>query len=240
MTVSIENPKPVSRRTLAKGAAWSAPAIALAVAAPAHAASGQPEPCQVDPGITLAPNSSRNFRAICTTQSQNLNPTTIFQNYGTGMLPASLRICNCVDTQQWYRWRETDTLSNFQIEVDGAHVDQNSAAAGYRAAFQLPAFGSVGGCREFRLSYRTSLSRPLTDTSFTITLVLQRGPSQTGPWTQIQSFTRTVTVKRNAGPGPQNVNFNSCAVQGRAAQGASEPEKSQATDPAAVEDTNAD
>lgn len=37
---------PSSRRSIIKGAAWSVPVVALATAAPAHAASGDPEPSE--------------------------------------------------------------------------------------------------------------------------------------------------------------------------------------------------
>ena len=55
----IEEPKPgVSRRTVAKAMAWSVPAVALAVPAPAYAASGQPRPGWPSAGLQ-APRQQR-------------------------------------------------------------------------------------------------------------------------------------------------------------------------------------
>lgn len=57
----LEQPKPsgISRRTVAKAMAWSVPAVALAVPAPAYAASGQPP--VITPGLACkAPGNSCN------------------------------------------------------------------------------------------------------------------------------------------------------------------------------------
>lgn len=56
----LEEPKPgISRRTVAKAMAWSVPAVALAVPAPAYAASGNPPQVAVGVGCKL-PGASAN------------------------------------------------------------------------------------------------------------------------------------------------------------------------------------
>ena len=201
-----------SRRTVALGAAWSVPAVALAAPA-AHAGIST---CTVSGSIQVGPNiANTGFRAICSAQSQELQPATIHAGYGVGDLPQYLEICNCQNEPAWYRWREVDSLDSFQIEVDGVHVDQNSSQAGWRAAFYLPGFGEAGGCKRFNLGYRTSVSRTTTFRDFTIDFTLQRGTSQNGPWTTVATVTRAVRVRRTTNDA---VNFNSCSSQGLAAR----------------------
>ena len=61
----IEEPKPgVSRRTVAKAMAWSVPAVALAVPAPAYAASGAPPGVAVGQACKLPGNSQAGCSAI--------------------------------------------------------------------------------------------------------------------------------------------------------------------------------
>ena len=201
----------VRRRTVALGMAWSVPTVAFAAPA-AHAGVST---CEVYGSIQLAPNTTMNVRAICEDQSQWLNPGTIYQNYATSSLPPYLEICNCQDEPGWYRWRETDTLDEFQIEVDGVHIDQNSPAAGWRSPIYLEGFGAAGGCKRFQLTYRTSKARSKTDkTDVTIYFTLQKGPSASGPWTDVVQLSRSGWIRRNDGSGPSNVDFDSCSGGG--------------------------
>lgn len=201
---------PVRRRTVAAGMLWSAPVVVAA----APAAQAGLSLCQVFGSVQVGPNVTTTIRAICTAQSQWLHPGTIYANYATGSLPAYLQICNCQNADAWYRWRETDTLEEFQIEVDGVHIDQNSPAAGWRTPFFLPGFGDTGGCKQFALTYRTSVSRPRNATSVSITFTLETGPTQNGPWTHVTSRTVSGSLRRNSGSGPANVDFNSCSGGG--------------------------
>lgn len=185
----------ISRRTVAKGTAWAVPAVVAAGAAPAFAAS--PDQCGVTAGIVLAPNSRLGFRAICRTQSQDLRPTTIYTRYGEGDLPAKITICTCDGISGWYRWRETDTISEFQIEVDGDHVDQNSSAAGYRNPIYLDINDPAGACREFALTYRTSVARGTGWVTGSIRFELQLSTvGQNGPWTTVEVFNRNIQIRR--------------------------------------------
>lgn len=198
------------RRTIAKGAAWSVPVVALT----APAAVAGVSLCQVHGSIQVGPKVTTNVRAICTAQSQWLHPGTIFQNYATGQLPQYLEICNCQNKDAWYRWREVDDVSEFQIEVDGVHVDQNSSAAGWRNSFFLPGFGESGGCKRFALTYRTSVARSTSSINVPIDFTLQTGPSANGPWTTLATIHVDGTLTRNSGQGQQNVNFSSCSAGG--------------------------
>lgn len=215
-----------TRRTLVKGAAWSVPVMAVSAPA-AHAGISK---CQVEGSIQAGPKVYNNVRAICEDQSQWLNPTTIYQNYGRAYAPAYLEICNCTNSNRWYRWQETDTLGLFQIEVDGVHVDQNSPDAGWRTPFQLPPVGEEGGCKRFNLTYRTADSRPYSANTnslppsdsrhdFTINFVLQSRVGTSGPWTTETTVPvtgnaawRTVRVQR-WGRWVDPVHFNSCSPQ---------------------------
>ena len=140
----------VTRRTIARGAVWTAPIVGVAVAAPAYATS--PGPCGVTGGITVGPNVTTDYRAICEAQSQWLHPGTIKAVYGNGQLPQYIDLCTCDAISGWYRWRETDTLDNFQIEVDGLHSDQNGPNQGYRPPVFLN-LASGGACKRFALTY---------------------------------------------------------------------------------------
>ena len=192
-------------------AGWALPVAA--VAAPvAYAGASM---CTVVGSIQIGPTITVPIRAICTAQSQWMNPGTLQANFGEGRLPGSIQICNCGVAPTWYRWQETDTLSEFQIEVDGAHVDQNSAAAGWRAPFQL-GFSGVGECKSFALTYRTSVDRPTTWTSVTIDFRLQSASSAAGPWSDVTGFggataSTTGQIRRTF---TGTVNFNSCSAGG--------------------------
>ena len=226
-----------TRRNVVKGAAWSVPLMAVGAPA-AHAGISQ---CTVTGSIQVGPKQYVDVRAICSSQSQTLNPTTIRANYGRAYLPTYLEICNCENTNQWYRWQETDDLSNFQIEVDGLHNDQNGPGQGWRPSFQLPKYGDVGGCKRFNLTYRTSASRPYSSNqnsvpsngaSVNIQFVLQKGPSATGPWTPVTTINVTGgstwrTVRNNDWWNSDPVNFNSCQVQNSIAAKQAEPEGSE-------------
>jgi hypothetical protein len=213
----------ISRRTVTRGVAWSAPLAAISVAAPAYAASQ----CGVLGGITIGPNVTTSYRAICEAQSQWVNPGTIKAVYGTGQLPQYLDICTCDGLSGWYRWRETDTLSNFQIEVDGLHSDQNGPNQGYRPAIFLDLNSPTGACKRFALTYRTSAERSKTNaTNFSITWTLQRSTSgtQNGPWTQVETFTRSVSIIRTTGTdGDDQTNFGQCTGGGSQARSAATP-----------------
>lgn len=201
------------RGLLAAGAsAWIAPSMMLAAPA-AHAGISQ---CTVSGSIQAGPIVINTMRAICTAQSQWLHPGTLLADYGVALLPAYLEICNCQQQAAWYRWRETDTLSEFQIEVDGVHVDQNSSAAGWRSSFWLPSFGNAGGCKRFALTYRTSVPRPTTSTDVTITFELQRSTSSaTGPWTNVTTISVSGSIRRTTSA---TVNFDSCSAGGTQAR----------------------
>lgn len=181
--------------------------------------------------------------AVCSRNSQlpNLNVERIRVNYGKAYLPAQIEICNCENDDAWYRFRETDDLSNFQIEVDGRHNDQNSPTTGYRPAFKLNQFGEEGGCQVFKLTYRTSASRPYSDStsstgpvsnnqyhSISIDIVLQRfngtsaaPPAQNAPgWVTVPNGTFNVTggkvwrtVRNSTDNSGDPINFNRCSVQ---------------------------
>lgn len=207
----------LNRRTVVRGIAWTTPVIAASTTAPAFAASR----CAVAGGITVGPNVTTSYRAICSSQSQQTNPTTIKQVYGTGQLPQYIDICTCDQITGWYRWRETDTLSNFQIEVDGLHADQNGPSQGYRPAVFLDINDPVlGACRRFALTYRTSAERSRTQTTnFSITWTLERSlGGQNGPWQEVDQFTRSVSIIRTTGTSSDDeTNFNQCSSQGRVA-----------------------
>jgi hypothetical protein len=219
----------LSRRTVVRGVAWSVPVVAVVAPVPVFAASR----CGVTGGITVGPNQTTSYRAICASQSQQTNPATIKAVYGNGQLPQYLQLCTCDSIKGWYRWRETDTLSNFQIEVDGVHVDQFGPNAGYRPPVYLDVNAQgLGECRNFVLTYRTSAERSRTQTSnFQITWVLQRstsgfapGTSQAvvaaGAWTDVQTFTRNVSIIRTVGTDKNDqTDFNSCTAQGRVVAG---------------------
>ena len=193
------------------GAAWAVPLVAVG----APAAMAGVSKCQVTGSIQVGPNVPTTIRAICTSQSQWLHPGTIKADYASGSLPAYLEICNCQNADSWYRWRETDTVDNFQIEVDGVHVDQNSSAAGWRASFFLPGFGDTGGCKRFALSYRTSVARAVSPaTTVSITFQLQSGPTSTGPWTTVTTITVSGTFQRINTPANAAVAFSSCSGGG--------------------------
>lgn len=200
-----------TRRAVVAGAAWAVPLVAVG----APAAMAGVSKCQVTGSIQVGPNVPTTIRAICTSQSQWLHPGTIKADYASGSLPAYLEICNCQNADSWYRWQETDTVDNFQIEVDGVHVDQNSSAAGWRASFFLPGFGEAGGCKKFALSYRTSVARAVTPpTPVSITFRLQSGPTSTGPWTLVTTITVSGTFQRINTPANAAVNFTSCSGGG--------------------------
>ncbi len=200
----------IGRRSVVAGAAWSVPTVLL-VAPAAQAAVSQ---CTVTGSIQTGPQVSNTMRAICTAQSQWLNPGTLLAIYGVANLPAYLEICNCQNAASWYRWRETDTLSEFQIEVDGVHIDQGSSAAGYRNSFFLPGFGTTGGCKRFALTYRTSVARPTTNTDVSVTFELEKATSSSGPWTNVTTLTVSGTVHRNNSTAAANVDFNTCSAGG--------------------------
>lgn len=189
--------------------------------------------CTVDDGsLTLGPKVINNLRAVCSSQSQlPTGATTIVQNYGKVYGPAYLEICNCTTTTKWYRWRETDSLSNFQIEIDGAHNDQNSSTQGYRPAIKLQPVNSVeGACQRFTITYRTSASRPFSANTtsvpsnsgsradFTIDFVLQvnsstsANPPTTG-WSNVPGGTFTVTGLSTWRTVRTDPDFGSCRSQ---------------------------
>lgn len=201
-------PTPLSRRTVALGAAWAVPTVVVA-APPAFAGASL---CQVKGSVQVAPNSQGNLRAICTADSQVSipAPASIYQNYGKVNLPGYLEICNCQQQAAWYRWQETDGLSNFQIEVEGVHNDQNGPGGGYRPAFYLDTFGGVGGCQRFELTYRTSVARSTTPINVSITFKLQTSATGTGGWTNVQTLTVSGTIWRTT---TATVNFSSCTNQ---------------------------
>ncbi|WP_353827032.1 hypothetical protein [Agromyces sp. SYSU T0242] len=83
----LEEPKPgVSRRTVAKAMAWSVPAVALAVPAPAYAASGPPPQVFVGVACKLPGNSLGTKCAELFAGLPGLNPAKAFA------IP--LQICN--------------------------------------------------------------------------------------------------------------------------------------------------
>jgi len=219
----------LTRRHVVRGAAWTVPVIVAVAPVPAFAVSR----CGVTGGITVGPNVTTSYRAVCSSQSQQASPPTITTVYGTGQLPQFLQLCTCDSIKGWYRWRETDTLSNFQIEVDGVHVDQDGPNAGYRPPVYLDVNAQgLGECKTFPLTYRTSAQRSRTQTtSFQITWTLQRSTAGYGPgtsqatvaagaWTNVQTFTRNVSIIRTVGTDNNDqTDFNSCSAQGRIAAG---------------------
>lgn len=214
-----------SRRTLVKGAAWSVPVMAVA-AAPAYAGVSL---CTVNDGAIQIDGFTRStLTAVCTSNSQSgdLYVPRIHNNYGYVYGPTSITICNCKTDARWFRFRETDTLSNFQIEVDGRHNDQNSSTAGYRPAFRLaPVNSDTGSCQVFPLTYRTSATRPYYNTTtapngadsanMLVELQVNNSTSSTPPttgWTTLQTFNvQNMRVWRTTST---NVNFERCRNQG--------------------------
>mgnify|MGYP003473105226 CR=1 FL=1 len=76
---------------MVRGAAWSVPLVTVA----APAAYAGPSQCTVVGSVQVGPLVPMTVRAICTAQSQFLNPGTLMANYASGSLPAYLEICNC-------------------------------------------------------------------------------------------------------------------------------------------------
>lgn len=238
------------RRTIVKGAAWTVPALAVGAPAAHAGVSG----CEVTGSLQIAPNSILPLDAVCVQNSQsgNIGVPRIRSNYGRVWLPRKITICSCDDISGWYRFRETDNLSNFQIEVDGRHNDQNSSTSGYRPPFYLDSFGAAGGCKDFLLTYRTSATRPYSTANsapgagdqVTINFVLQRStqnqgdpntpPTGTGGWVQEATFNVTGrvwrTIRENCWYGSGNcdpISFNSCSTQnGGGTAGASSESRS--------------
>src|SRR5829696_2776210 len=128
-----------SRRTVVRGAAWAVPVLAMGAPA-AHAGISQ---CSVTGSIQIGPNVYSNVDAVCqaNAQSPSLGVPRIRTGYGRAFLPVYIEICNCTVDPSWYRFREVDTLGNFQIEVAGRHNDQNGSGAGYRPGFKLAPVG---------------------------------------------------------------------------------------------------
>ena len=187
--------RPPSRRTVAKGIAWATPTILVASQPAAWAGVSQ---CSVGYSVSFGPTADSTIRAVCYQQSQQSRPKSILEDYGVASMPTYLEICNCQNEPAYYRWRETDTMANFQIEVDGVHVDENSSASGYRAPFLLDSFGTTGGCKRYSLGYRTSHRLSTAAENLTIRITLQRSTSGTadGPWTDVNSLAIPGTVRR--------------------------------------------
>jgi hypothetical protein len=192
--------------------------------------------CTVTGSIQMGPNVFTDVDAVCqaNAQSPDLNVPRIRTGYGRAYLPVYIEICNCTVDSAWYRFREVDTLDNFQIEVAGRHNDQNGAGAGYRPGFKLSPVGESGGCQRFPLTYRTSQSRPFSSSlsgvpgnavGVSMTVTLQRHPSASGSapsqndpgWATVSTFTVSGSVWRTVRVGASNssdpVNFGSCARQ---------------------------
>jgi hypothetical protein len=197
--------------------------------------------------IQMGPNVFTVVDAVCRANAQSPDPDVprIRTNYGRAYVPVYIEICNCTVDSAWYRFREVDTLGNFQIEVAGRHNDQNGSGAGYRPGFKLSPVGESGGCQRFPLTYRTSQSRPFSTSlngvpgsavGISMTVTLQRhaspggsAPSQNDPgWTTVSAFTVTGSVWRTVRVGASNsadpVNFGSCARQSGIAGAAVESE----------------
>lgn len=225
-----------SRRAVVKGAAWAVPVLAMGAPA-AHAGISR---CTVSGSIQMGPNVFTDVDAVCraNAQSPDLGVPRIRTGYGRAWLPVYIEICNCTVDSAWYRFREVDTLDNFQIEVAGRHNDQNGSGAGFRPAFKLSPVGESGGCQRFPLTYRTSQSRPYSSSlsgipgnavGVTMTVTLQRNastsgsaPSQGDPsWTTVSTFTVSGSVWRTVRAGTSGsadpVDFGSCAVRSGAA-----------------------
>lgn len=103
-------PGKVSRRTLAVGAAWSVPVIAVASAAPAMAASGQITPTFVG-GACKHPGNPKYYHFTMTFKNQTGSPITVnldkmVINGETGasmfptsfIVPANTTVTVCVDS----------------------------------------------------------------------------------------------------------------------------------------------
>jgi hypothetical protein len=220
------------------GSAWAAPLIVVGAPA-AHAGISQ---CKIDNTgvIVLGPNELRDVDAVCAANSQlpDLNVPRIRTQYGYAFLPAYIEICNCTTQSAWYRFRETDTLSEFQIEVDGRHNDQNATTAGYRPAFKLaPITTDAGSCQRFPVTYRTSATRPFSSgstvptapgtfhsISFTTTLQINPSTSASPPAANDPGWVNsgasvTVTgkvwrrIRQSATNNSDPINFNSCLPQ---------------------------
>jgi len=220
----------VRRRTLVAGAAWSVPLVAVG-ATPAFAGVSQ---CTVTEGLTLGPSTIVPVDAVCRryAESGDLGVPRIRVGYGRAYLPEYIEICNCTHDPAWYRWRETDGLSNFQIEVDGRHNDQNSSTAGYRPAFKLNPFDQAGACQRFVLTYRTSARRPSytgsgvpTDRddydSVDITFVLQRNPRTAQPGQNDPGWETVKTLQLDDGKvwrTTGRINFDNCDSQPSSAE----------------------
>lgn len=230
----------VSRRKVVAGSLWTVPTIVAA----APAASAGISLCTVNAGINVGPLRTSRMRAICSANSQTPGGgPTIWCDYGYVWGPQYLEICNCTNDAAWYSWRETDEVSNFQIEVNGVQDDENGPGRGWRPPFKLNPVGQSGGCQQFNLTYRTSATRPYNPsttnpttgswTSNTLHITLYRNPSTSastpaypGPnadgtgsgW----SIVTTVNVSglkiwrsaRNTANTGDPVNFSNCTPQG--------------------------
>lgn len=228
-------PRHTSRRALVQGVAWATPLVVVG----APIAQAGISVCTVVGSIQLAASSIVSIDAVCSANSQLSTPAVprIRVGYGKAFLPNKIEICNCTVDTAWYRFRETDTLSNFQIEINGQHNDQNATTAGYRPPFRLDPVGEQGGCQVFALTYRTSDTRPYfggagvptAASAFDqvdITFTLQRNPStsvtapgQNDPgWTTIQTLSVNAgkvwrAIRTSAVNNSDPIDFDSCSVQ---------------------------
>ena len=134
-----------SRRTLAKGAAWSVPAVAVALAAPAAAAS--PKPCigslcfgcaTVYKCCSGGPQAL--YWACITFTNKGSTPATISFNYtvntsangpvpfnGGGTVPAGQTVSFKPQTARTYGNCSTGTYDSFEIKFTDGFGNQGSA-----------------------------------------------------------------------------------------------------------------
>ncbi|WP_353082039.1 hypothetical protein [Tessaracoccus lapidicaptus] len=73
--MAFDSPAPISRRTVAKGIAWTAPAVAIAGTAPAFAVSGPctPEPV-IDPNKSCKDANDKSYKLVFKIEGDNCAP----------------------------------------------------------------------------------------------------------------------------------------------------------------------
>ena len=115
----LEEPKPgISRRTVAKAMAWSVPAVALAVPAPAYAASGQPPTVLVGEACKLPGASAQGCEELFD-GLPGLDPTKAFA------IP--LLVCNETSKDIVLKPSISITSSGLPFQVVGINPDYCTA-----------------------------------------------------------------------------------------------------------------
>lgn len=147
---------PISRRSVARGAAWSIPAIAVAGAAPAMAASncGAPTP-RVMGGVIYDWGT---VGVATTNQSLNVGAQTYVDN-----LPAGVTVTK-VTYDYWFQLRNGQTSSGPGIFWVGNTTSNRKSSCG------------TSTCSNMTYSYGSAGWQPVTSTSRNTTITHTSGP----------------------------------------------------------------